>query len=102
LAVEMNSLDRRVQARSVAMDRLATLTTWIAAGSLAAVGVFAAVAAATIPGKASPSQGASAAPSAPATSTQTSSSGFAPRHHHDTPSVSSSSGPPMAVTGSSH
>jgi len=98
----MNSLDRRVQARSLAMDRLATLTTWIAAGSLAAVGVFAAVAAATIPGKASPSQSASAPTPAPATSTQTSTSGLAPRHHRDVPSVSLSSGPPMAVTGSSH
>jgi len=98
----MNSLDRRVQARSLAMDRLATLTTWIAAGSLAAVGVFAAVAAATIPGKASPSQSASALTPAPAPATQTSTSGLAPRHHRDVPSVSSSSGPQMAVTGSSH
>lgn len=101
MVVVVKSIDQRVQARSLAMDRLSTLTTWIAAGSLAAVGVFAAVAAATIPGKASPSQNASASASTPATSTQTSTSGFAPRHHHDSPSVSSSSGPPMAVTGSS-
>jgi hypothetical protein len=102
MLVVMQSLDRRIQARSVAMDRLSTLTTWIAAGSLAAVGVFAAVAAATIPGKASPSQNAAAPASTPATSTQTSTSGFAPRHHHDAAGVSPSSGPPMAVTGSSH
>lgn len=85
----------------MAVGRLNELTTWIAVGALAAVGVFAVIAAETVPGKASSSQGAANTSTSSATASTSTSTAF-PRHHHlDSGTVSASSGPPMVVTGGS-
>ena len=102
----MDHTQARVRARDVAFDRLNELTTWIAAASMAAVGVFAVIAAETIPGKASPSF--SSNPSTASAAVPSPSSQPVLRHHRDAnnpsnPSgVSSSAGPPMVATGASH
>jgi hypothetical protein len=96
----MDSTEARIRTREFAIRLLNDLTTWIAAGSLVALGVFSAVAAFTIPGKASsgqaPATSSPAAPSPPA-----STSVFPSRHQHDSSTISASSGPPMVATGAS-
>jgi hypothetical protein len=96
----MDSVQARIRARSVGLDRLNTVTTWIGVGAFTAVGVFAIIAAATIPGKAASSQ--TAATSATTAPTRTS-TGISFTHHdrHSYNPISSSSGPPVVVTGGS-
>ena len=95
----MDSTEERIELRESAFGRLNQLTTWIGVAAVCGVGVLAAVAWATIPGKASPPP-QTASPSAPTVNTSNSTSPL--RHHHSDGSVSASSGPPMAVSGASH
>jgi hypothetical protein len=97
----MNPIEARIRAREVAMRLLNDLTTWIAAGSLVAVGLFSFIAAATIPGKASPSPPTTATVPSPASSGPTNAP-VLQRHHRDSSGISASSGPPMVATGASH
>lgn len=96
----MDSIPERISQREQGIDRLNKVTAWVVMTAATAVGVFAVIAAETVPGKASSGQAAGtdtpAAPSSPSSSTATS---F--RHHHDSAPVSSSSGPPMVVSGGS-
>ncbi|HET9781777.1 MAG TPA: hypothetical protein VFR33_08360 [Candidatus Dormibacteraeota bacterium] len=98
----MDSLDARITARTVGIDRLNRVTTWVGLAAMAAVGVFAVIAAATIPGKASSTQGTGTASAS--TSTSTSTNTPVTHHHHDFSNgttISASSGPPMVVSGGS-
>jgi hypothetical protein len=96
----MDSVQARVRARSVGLDRLNTVTTWIGVCAFAAVGVFAVIAGATIPGKAASNQAAPASATSASTRTST---GVSFTHHdrHSYNPISSSSGPPVVVTGGS-
>ncbi len=96
----MDSTEARITARDVGMGRLSELTTWVAVGAVAALGIFAITAAETIPGKASSTQSPSASNSSTGTSTSAGTSFFG-RHHRDSGSISSSSGPGIVVTGGS-
>lgn len=96
----MDSTEARISARDVGIGRLNDLTAWIAVGAVAAVGIFAVTAAETIPGKASSSQNPAAPTSSTGTSTSTGGS-FLGRHHRDSGTISSSSGPGIVVTGGS-
>jgi hypothetical protein len=96
----VDSTEAPVRVRELAIDRLNELTTWIAVGALAALSVFAVIAAETIPGKASSSQSTTTASTG--SSTSTSSSSFGHHHHRDSSTISASSGPPVVVTGGSH
>ena len=97
----MGSVQARIRARSVGLERLNAITTWIAVAALTAVGVFAVIAAATIPGKAAASQ-AGAATQTTSASASTSTGISLNRHDHRSYSpISSSSGPPVVVTGGS-
>ena len=102
----MHSTEDRIRVRVAAFGRLDSLTTWIGFAAVAALAVFSTIAGLTIPGKAAPATDAGATSStststAPVTSTTT--AAVPTRHHRDSSgSVSASSGPPMAVTGSSH
>ena len=97
---DVDSTDARITARDVGIGRLNELTTWIAVGAVAAVGIFAITAAETIPGKASSTQSPSTPSSSTGTSTSTGTSFFG-RHHRDSGTISSSSGPGIVVTGGS-
>lgn len=100
LYTHMDSVQARIRARSVGLERLNTVTTWIGVAAFAAVGVFAVIAAATIPGKAA----ANETEARSATSANTpSSTGISLTHrdHHSYSPISSSSGPPVVVTGGS-
>ena len=90
----------RIRARGIALDRLTSLTMWIGLSAVAALGVFAAVAAATIPGHASPSADSAGFAS---TDQSPSSSPVGERHDDDSSTtVSAPSGPAIVVTGGSH
>ena len=91
----VDSTGARIQAREAAIDRLTQLTTWVAVAALCAVGIFAVIAADTIPGKASSSSQTSATPPAPKANP------LFPRHHRDSSPISAASGPPVVVTGGS-
>ncbi len=96
----VDSREARITARDAGIGRLNELTTWIAVGAVAAVGIFAITAAETIPGKASSTQGPSTSGAQTGTSTSTGTS-FFDRHHGDSATISSSSGPGLVVTGGS-
>ncbi|HET7339793.1 MAG TPA: hypothetical protein VFK22_09605 [Candidatus Dormibacteraeota bacterium] len=90
-------MQARIRARSVGLERLNTVTTWIGVAAFAAVGVFAVIAAATIPSKAAANDTATTSANTP------SSTGISFTHpdHHSYSPISSSSGPPVVVTGGS-
>lgn len=99
----MDSLEARITARAVGIDRLNRYTVWIGVVAMGAVAAFAVIAAATIPGKAESSiQRAGSSASANAS---TSTGDPVTYHHHDdfgnSSSISASSGPPIAVSGGS-
>ena len=96
-----SSIEEPIRVRAATLERLNELTALIAAGAVAAFGLFAVIAAETIPGKASTS--------APATTAGSSAVSATPpitthHRHYDSGggSISASSGPPVAVTGGSH
>ena len=91
-----------VTSRDVNLDRLNEITTWVALAAVGALGVFGFIAAVTIPGQPSSNQNAGASTTSTSTSTQPSTSSLFHHHHSDSGTISSSSGPPMAVTGGSH
>lgn len=80
----------RIEARDAALQLLNRLTFWAGAAALAAVGVFAAVGAATIPGTASTSSQAAAGAS---------STGSSPTAQSSSSSSSSSSSPLQPSAG---
>ena len=92
----------RIRARGIALDWLTSLTIWIGLGALAVLGAFIALAAATIPGHASP--GGSASDSASTDQAPLPSPVAETRHHHDdsSGSISAPSGPAIVVSGGSH
>jgi cytoskeletal protein RodZ len=98
----VNSTEASVRARDLAVDRLNELTALIAVGAVAALGVFAFIAAATIPGKTATNQSPSTPTATTGSSTSTNTSSFLHHRHRDSGSVSVSSGTPVAVTGGSH
>ena len=85
-------------ARDDAMETLNSLTTWVAIGAIASVGVLAVVSASTIPGTSTSSQ--STGSSSSATSSSSSSSIFAPFQTSGGVNPSSSTG--IVVSGGSH
>ena len=95
----MDSADARIGARDLALGRLNEITTWVAVGAVAAVGVFAVTAAQTIPGKAASSQNPSSTSSTGVSASAGTS--FFGRHHDDSGTISASSGPGIVVTGGS-
>lgn len=100
----MHPIESQIAARTVAIDRLNGLTTWITLCALAALAVFTVIAAATIPGKADSGQTAGTNGSAAAadSSTLPTNTSFNRHHHQDSGGITSSSGAPVAVTGGSH
>lgn len=90
----------RIEARDAGLQLLNRLTLWVGAVALGAVGVFAAISAATIPGNASsPTTQASGSSSAASDSTSSSSSSL----QASSGGVgSSTNGSGMVVTGASH
>lgn len=97
---DVDSTEARITARDIGIGRLNELTTWIAVGAVAAVGIFAITAAETIPGKASPTQSPSTPGTQTGTSTSTGTSLFG-HDHRDSETIASSSGPAIVVTGGS-
>ena len=97
----MHSVEAKIQARAVVTDQLHELTTLIAVGALAALGLFGVIAAATIPGHAASGAGTNPSDGASATTGTTTTT---VHHHRDFNSggISSSSGPPLVVSGGSH
>lgn len=95
----MGHIEAKIRARAEATDKLNELTVLIAMGAVAAVGVFAVVAAQTVPGHA-----ASSATASTSTDPGSNASGTTSVHQHDfnSGSISSSSGPPLVVSGGSH
>jgi hypothetical protein len=100
----MGPLEAKVHARNEATDKLNELTAIIAMGGLAALGLFAVIAAQTIPGKAdSGASGGNASSTGSSAVASTSTPTQSTRHHHfDSGSISSASGPPLVVSGGSH
>jgi hypothetical protein len=98
----MHSVEAKIQARAIANDRLHEVTALIAMGALAALGLFGVIAAATIPGHAA--AGPSADSANGTTAGAPASTGATTVRHHDWNSggISSSSGPPLVVSGGSH
>ena len=95
----------RIEARDAALRLLNRLTFWAGAAALAAVGVFATVSAATIPGTSSTSsQGSSTASTSTSSNDQSSSSSAASSTLQTSSGgvSSSSSGSGMVATGASH
>ncbi len=99
-ALRMHSIEAKIRARAAATDWLHELTAIIAMAAFAALGLFAVIAAATIPGH--------AATGSTTTTSNTSGDGASSTtttvHHHDWSSggITSSSGPPLVVSGGSH
>lgn len=92
-----------IRARDVNLDRLNEITTWVALAAVGALGVFGFIAAVTVPGQPSSDQNAGTATTSTSSSTPSSTSSSFFHHHHDgSGTISSSTGPPMAVTGGSH
>ena|SRR5438270_6640598 len=99
----MHSVEAKIQARAAATDRLHELTTIIAMGAVAALGLFGVIAAATIPGHAASGAGASTSNGAAAgASSSTGTTSVHDHHDFDSGGISSSSGPPLVVSGGSH
>ena len=97
----MDDTRERIEARQAGIGRLNTLTAWIGVGALAAAAALAAVAGATIPGKATQDPGGTGGvSSAPQPSPRPADVSL--RHHRRSSDVSSSPGPGMVVTGGSH
>jgi len=99
MSPKMHSVEAKIQARDVATDRLHELTAFIAMGALAALGLFGVIAATTVPGH------AASGPSSSTTDGASSSTGTTTVHRHrdfNSSGISSSSGPPLVVSGGSH
>ncbi len=96
----VDPIEASIRARDLASKRINEVTTWIALGAFAALGVFGVIAAETIPGLASASPSTTSGSTGSSTSTSTSSSLH--HHHRDSTTISASSGAPVAVTGASH
>jgi len=98
--METTARKARVIARDDAMQTLNRLTTGVAVGAIAGVGVLAVVSAATIPGTSTASQITSSSSSSTDTSTSSSSSIYSP--FQPSSGVGSSSGTGIVVSGGSH
>lgn len=90
--------DQRIRARDAALGLLNRLTLGAGIAAVAAVGVFSAVSAETIPGSATSSPSSDPTTATSSSSTASNSSGSL----QTSTGVSSSSGVAQAVTGSSH
>src|SRR5579859_3030974 len=96
--METHARTARVMARDDAMQTLNRLTTGVAIGAIAGVGVLAVVSASTIPGTSSASQSTNS--SSLAASTSSSSSIYSP--FQPSSGVGSTSGTGIVVSGGSH
>lgn len=97
----MGDTQDRIEARQAGIGRLNALTAWIGMGALAAAAALAAVAGATIPGKATQDPGGAGAVSSGPQPTPAPGD-VSLRHHPRSSDVSASPGPGMVVTGGSH